>query len=97
MTPSGSAVLSVPGLPAPEPVAGCWLGSPGVELHTHRKFLLDSSTNSCMPSCCRWWHHIDSLLARRRGSSPWIFSFELLHMLWPSSFHEVGPHTRLHC
>jgi hypothetical protein len=32
MTSSGSAVLPVPDLSAPEPVVGYWLGSPSVEL-----------------------------------------------------------------
>jgi hypothetical protein len=32
MTSSGSSTLPVPGLPAPEPAVGCWLGSPRVEL-----------------------------------------------------------------
>jgi hypothetical protein len=32
ITSSGSAVLPVPGLPAPEPVVGCWPGSPVVEV-----------------------------------------------------------------
>jgi hypothetical protein len=32
ITSSGSVVLPVPGLLAPEPVVGCWLGSPVIEL-----------------------------------------------------------------
>jgi hypothetical protein len=32
ITSSGSVVLPVPDLSAPEPVVGYWLGSPGVEL-----------------------------------------------------------------
>jgi hypothetical protein len=32
VTSSGSVVLPVPGLPAPEPVVGCWLGSHVVEV-----------------------------------------------------------------
>jgi hypothetical protein len=54
MTSSGSAVLPVPDLSAPEPVVGYWLGSPDVELLL---FFIDLSIISSQKTPCGIGRH----------------------------------------
>jgi hypothetical protein len=66
MTSSGSAVLPVLNLSAPEPVVGCWLGSPSVELLLLFIDLLMISSQKTPDGIGRHW---DPMFARLSASS----------------------------
>jgi hypothetical protein len=66
MTYSGSAVLPVPGLPAPEPVVECWFGSPRVELLL---LFIDLSMISSQKTPGGIGRHWDPMFARLSASS----------------------------